>query len=214
MAVGWNGRTTAGRLVAAGTYTWRLVAQDRGGNVRMSSLGTVRVSLAHLVTRTVTVTASGRSAYDYGGTDGGCSTASTAKSAYAPNGILLSNGCPFAAPAQAQDAFAFWHFRVPAAVRYTAITLSVFGAARPSPATVAGGLTRVTDGTVQSTGAVNLFSRAAAWYPLGKVSGAARVSARTITARVSVPNSTGVGVPPRGFDIRYVRAVVAYQVLA
>ena len=54
----WTGRTGSGRLVPPGTYSLRLVAQDRAGNRRSSSPATVRVSGQRLVKRTGSMTVS------------------------------------------------------------------------------------------------------------------------------------------------------------
>ncbi|MGH8895146.1 MAG: S8 family serine peptidase, partial [Actinomycetes bacterium] len=53
--VEWDGRSTGGRLLPAGRYSLRLVAQDRAGNRGASATRTVSVSRQQLVRRTGSV---------------------------------------------------------------------------------------------------------------------------------------------------------------
>lgn len=204
----WNGRTASGALVAAGTYSWTLMAQDAAGNRRTGARYTVTVSGKRLVMKTVTLTKQGAQLTSAGGSDESCSGASLSMSDFYPTGVWLDNVCDPDVDGF-QLAAATYRFGLPAAVGYGSIKIQSYGnslAASP----IGAGFTRW--GTVDYTFTPSAATGTSnAWRTIGTVSAAGVVStSRIVEATVFVPNVDY----ENDYDIGLVRIVATYRVLA
>jgi len=123
--VEWDGRSDGGRVVAPGTYSARLVAQDLAGNRATSAPIRVAVSGAALVRRAGSVTVTARESLDETFTDD-CSQVfrHTEGKRKGWVGYFSSGTCT------SGDAYAIGdhQVRLPAAVRYGRVGVSAYGA--------------------------------------------------------------------------------------
>jgi flagellar hook assembly protein FlgD len=206
----WNGRNTAGALVPAGTYTWRVVAVDAAGRKTTTTGRSIAVRRTKLTSRTVTLTKTGDGAYARN--PQGCATSVFTGSSYA-TGFWLKNNC---ARGNSDIAAGYYRFTVPAAVRYTAFTITSTGRSHSAPADVFGGLyTSQTDNyditfparTVPA-GATTTRS-----LTLGTIRSGGRPNAgRVVDVLVFVSNVDRS--PLTDWDVKTVSVKVSYQVLA
>lgn len=201
----WNGRNTAGALVAAGTYYWTLTAQDGAGNRRTSAKYSVAVSSKRLVTKTATLSRTGAQLTSAGGSDPYCSGADKNSSYFYPTGVWLANVCD----AGLEIAAATYRFTVPAAVSYSSLKIEAYGFSL-DPSRLGAGFTRW--GTVDYTFTPEILTGTSpTWRTIGSVSPAALVNAsRLVEATVYVPNT----YYDNDYDIGQVRLTVTYKVLA
>jgi hypothetical protein len=122
--VRWDGRTDRGGIAPSGTYTARLVAQDRAGNRATSKPVRVSVSGARLVRRTGSMTVTARGSLNESFADD-CSLVfrHTSGSRAGWLGYYSSGTC------SSGDAYAVGdhQVRLPPAVRYGTIRVSAYG---------------------------------------------------------------------------------------
>jgi subtilisin family serine protease/flagellar hook assembly protein FlgD len=120
----WNGRTRSGRIVPAGAYSVRVLAQDRAGNRSRSAARTVRVSRERLVRRTGSMTVTARQSLREAFSDE-CSLVfrHTQGARAGWIGYYSSGAC------SSDDAYAVGdhQVRLPTAVRYGWVRLSAYG---------------------------------------------------------------------------------------
>lgn len=137
----WNGRSSRGRVVAAGRYSVTFRGSDLRGNVRSSATASVWVSDKQLVTRHVgrRVTALGSLVKVLSGTCSGVYRLSRqTPGPRLAKGIGLYSNSRCRAGNAASLASAFHGLRLPAAIRYGRVRVDVFGgqAARQGGAAV------------------------------------------------------------------------------
>jgi flagellar hook assembly protein FlgD len=124
VSVRWDGRTDRNRIARSGTYTARLVAEDRAGNQAISAPVRVTVSGARLVRRTGSMTVTARTSLTESFADD-CSLVfrhtSGAREGWI--GYYSSGTC------SSGDAYAVGdhQVRLPKAVRYGTIRVSAYG---------------------------------------------------------------------------------------
>ena len=206
-SIAWNGRNNAGALVAGGTYSWTLTAQDAAGNRRATARYSVGVSLKRAVARTTTLSLRGSQFRTAGGSDSSCSVASTSDSDFRPYGLWLANVCDYSSYGT-QIAAGFYRFTVPAALSYTSLRVDSYGNS-VGPSTLAGGFARWgTDSYSLTRGITTGVSNA--WRTVGSTSAAGLVSStRQVDVALFVPND----YLRNDYDIGYVHLVVSYKVL-
>lgn len=202
----WNGRNTAGSIVAAGTYYWTLRAQDTAGNRRTSARYSVIVSSKRLVTRTATLYKNGSSFTGAGGSEY-CADARTYMSDYT-YGVWLTNYCDYDYDGL-QIAAAIYRFTLPAAVSYSSLRIDSYGYSM-GPATVGVLFTRW--GTDDFTATHQITTPTyPAWRTIGTVSPTGVVSSsRVVEPVLYLPNDTYAYTD---YDLAKVRLVVTYKVL-
>jgi subtilisin family serine protease/flagellar hook assembly protein FlgD len=124
----WNGRTTSGAIVPAGTYTYVVVSQDKALNRRGSARYSVAVSLKKLVATTVAKVVTPAAA-KYKTYIGSCS-AIYASSTWSGGYEYLSDyyGCaPYDYSDSSDVAATEEIFTLPAAIKYAGISVSATG---------------------------------------------------------------------------------------
>lgn len=200
----WNGRTSSGTQVAAGSYRWNLVTQDAAGNRRTSPTYTLTVSGRKLVTKTVTATKNGASSvFITTSAETDCAGYSEDYSDFAPYGVWLVNDCP-----GDEVVGAGYRFTVPSAYSYGTVKLETYGNSL-TPSKIGGSFTVwATDGgrstSLVSTGRTN------AWRTVGTVSATGLVNSNKIVEAVLfVPSYYA----ENDYDVSKVRVTITYKVL-
>jgi flagellar hook assembly protein FlgD len=202
-AITWNGRNTAGSIVAAGTYYWTYTAQDAAGNRRTTARYSVIVSSKRLITKTATLVRNGSSFHGAGGSDS-CADADTTLSDYT-YGVWLTNFCTY----DYQIAAAIYRFTLPAAHSYSSLRIDSYGYSMGS-ATLGALFTRWGTDTYTSTHQITT-STSERWRTIGTVSASGVVSSgRVVEPIVYLPNDTYTFTD---YDVAKVRLVVTYKVL-
>ncbi|WP_369812788.1 S8 family serine peptidase [Kineosporia sp. R_H_3] len=204
----WDGKNTAGALVAAGTYSVSLVVTDTSGQKSVAATDTVTVSRKKLTTFTKVVSKSGFSAYAIGN-GAACVTSTRTGSTYA-SGLWLKNNCPRTNP---QIAAAWYHLTVPGAVSYTSFKVTTSGRSHSQPAEVIAGIygtqideydltypsKKVTVATTQT-------------LTLGTITGPGHAPGKVVDLVVFVPNDA-YG-PLTDWDVQTAKVTVTYRALA
>jgi subtilisin family serine protease/flagellar hook assembly protein FlgD len=203
--ISWNGRDAHNRMIRPGTYHWRLSLTDAAGNTTRSATYRVIVRPERLVTQTRYLTRTARSYRSAGGT-ADCATARRRDSVY-PNGVHLVNRC---AALSYDLAYAEYLFRLPSAVRYSAMTFQVRGASthRPSELTAAFNLV---DGSVEIPRYLKVSRAGLSWHSIATVPAAGHVSRSRATRISLLLDSYYRGV--NDFDVAQVRLRVRMTVL-
>ncbi|MDQ1699012.1 MAG: serine protease, partial [Frankiaceae bacterium] len=207
-SIGWTGRSASGALLPAGAYHFAITAADVAGNRRTTSRYAVTVSLAKLVTKTLTLTKAGDSAFEAGGSSP-CAGADASVSDY-PNGLWLGNACDPEWDGPYEIAAAFYTFSLPAALAYTGLKFQAYGYSFYAPSEI--------DGAAYNYGSATYDSLRS--YAAGDTPGWYTMSTPAVTGHVSSTRvakfAFDVADDPSGvadFDIDVVRLVVTYQVL-
>lgn len=203
----WNGRRDNGKPVAPGTYVYRLTAEDAVGNVTRSGWSRVLVSNQKLVKKTATVTLDGADASDFGGSDPSCGWGSTSQS-YS-RGLLLMNACD---PSWYELTAAFYNFRLPSAISYERLSLSVSGDSVYTPTSLGAGILNLASGDWQILEGTTATAAGTRVHGLGSINAAQLISGRDVEVAFSIDNTIGSG--PWDFDIQDVRLTVTYRVLS
>jgi flagellar hook assembly protein FlgD len=201
--VTWNGRLTNNSIAPAGTYRFRMWAEDTAGNRTVTGLYTVYVSAKRLVSKVATLEVNGNSGH-YFTTGLGCTGVSNQESTFV-NGAWLTNSCTDPAVIYGEYSIA-----VPGATRYNSIDLKTYGNTVSAPEHIFGAWLNYTPDTF-TVGGYRLLqhNETNAWVDLGTVSATGRVSGKHVDVAVVLPNIDG----QEDFDIGIVAVTVKYQVL-
>lgn len=177
----WNGRTSGGSAVPAGTYTFQLVAFDVAGNASLTARTTVGVSWRKLVaktgTQTVTPAASRAELYI-----GDCSAVfRPGRSDWTDSYGYYSNyDYPYCDGYTSYDLAAATHrATLPAAVKYGNVRISAYGASAPGYTDVGELAYLRPDGSGLGQGA--LLGWSAGSYSGPSVPASSMLSGRTLT---------------------------------
>jgi flagellar hook assembly protein FlgD len=199
----WNGRTTSGAIVGAGTYGFRMSAEDTAGNRRVTAKYTVHVSAKRLIAKSATIRLNGNAGV-VKSTDWSCSGASNDLS-YFTKGVFLVNDCP-----DAQVILADYLVSLPAATRYNTLSISAYGNTDLAPERINGAWWNYPSATWSLGGFVGVNqNHRDAWSALGTVSATGRVSNRHAHVAVVVTSLDA----PADYDIGLVSVTLHYQVL-
>jgi flagellar hook assembly protein FlgD len=207
----WNGRNRANAIAAAGAFHFRFLTQDAAGNRSATGLGTVYLSLRHLVTKSVAITRNGNPAV-VGSTDPSCTGYSTTLTKFA-HGLELGNWCDENVDGP-QLVVAEYTIALPGAIRYNSIRLQSLGRSDSTPQIVGGLIFNFPAGEFDLLGTspiarsnVNLTSIYGTVPLAGRVNAARQV-------KVGIAVGDGPGGPLVDYDIGTVTIVVSYSVLS
>ena len=198
----WNGRTSAGSLLAAGKYKVVQTLTDGLGS-KLSVTSNVTLSHGKLVTKTAYVTKDGSAISAKGSGSGGAVTTSTASGGYAK---LASGGSGWA--------IAGWEFSIPGAFIYKSVAIEVYAQAGFSVPPTALGIQNFESCARTSEWNESCFDRWATvgtspaslrWYSTSPSSAAAYRSGSFVRGIVTVDSGTVL--------VYEARAKVVYQVL-
>jgi hypothetical protein len=206
--VSWSGRDSAGRMLPAGDYGYRFLAQDRAGNRSVSRSFLVHLSLRAVIRHTVAVTRNGNLGRP-SSTDARCTQYSLGFSNF-EHGLFLDNSCDpgFVGP---QSIYADYTMAVPGAVQYVDIRVRIVGETIHAPEPISAFVYDFTHNEWDAVGTVTLTRNAQpVMTTFGRVSGSHHVSLRhRVRVRIAVPNK----VSPEDYDVKSASIVISYQVL-
>ena len=206
--ISWNGTNRANRLVPAGAYRFKFIAQDSAGNRSGSAAYVVHVSRAHLVNKAVTIVKNGDTG-NVGSSDWSC-TQYNYNSNFA-HGVWLDNVCDQNYDG-VQAIFADYGFSVPGAVRYNSIRVQSYGTPiLHAPEPIAALIYNFATGDFDGVGGAYLaHNQSPVTSTYGTVAGAQHVSgSRVVVVSVGVPNTYYL----EDYDIGAVAITVSYSVL-
>ncbi|MDT4949842.1 MAG: serine protease [Pseudonocardiales bacterium] len=207
----WTGRTSSGKALAAGTYTWRFVVTDVAGNTRVSPNYHVTLSLKKLVARSTVIRKNG-DAITFAGGSAACAGAFPSASDFA-HGVELINVCD---PSQygLQLGLALYRFKLPSATRYSQLAIHAYGFSFYFPSSIEGAFFRAGSDLVDVRPSVTVGTAAHRLYSLGTVGASGHYDASHVAEiGVSVDDSYNDSVNPSDFDLAYVELTVTYYVL-
>ncbi len=203
VALTWNGRSSSGAILPAGSWRFRIWAQDLAGNRHVTAYYVVRVSGLRLIARAATISRNGNTAL-IRTTDTSCTGFSYALSFFT-YGVWLENNC-----SDPELILADYTFRLPAATRYTRIAIGSYGNTVSPPEHINGAWWNYSSSTWTLGSFVTLsHNNVDEWSALGSVTSAGRVSGQTAHVAVVVTNVDGVDE----YDVGAVKVTVHYQVL-
>lgn len=201
--VTWNGRLSNNAFAPAGTYLFRMWAEDTAGNRAVTGNYTLHVSAKRLVSKVVTEQVNGNTG-GFFTNDTSCTGASNAQSTFV-SGEWLANIC--SAPSVVYGEYSI---AVPGATRYSTIDLKTYGNTISAPEHIYGAwLNYAPDAFTVGGYRLIAHNDSNAWVDLGTVSASGRVSGNHVDVAVVVPNLDG----QEDFDIGYVAVTIHYQVL-
>ena len=205
----WNGRNSANQLLSAGTYLFSYKAIDGASNARTSPAYPVYLRSARLVAKSAVITKNGSTFSSVLTTNASCGSYSKTASDFYPNGVWLLNECDWDWDGPVGD-WAVYNFTLPAAMRYSTLTLQAYGNTFYTPSEIFGAFHNQASGAYQVSRLVSMTSSANGWRALGSMAAAGYYSGRTATLGVGVDDYYGA---PSDFDISAVRLTVTYYVL-
>lgn len=203
----WWGHDDQGRLLAAGTYHWWVTATDTAGNSARGGDHYFTLSLRHLVSHTTYIYRNADWFTQGGASDTSCAEVDPAASVY-PHGVWFYNTCD---PYYSYEVAAtFYRIKVPAAVHYTHLGLSIYGSTILPPAEMGSAFgVGGNDSGFGIGGPREIDSYSEGWWYLGGVGSGYVRSDHTVSVSPFLDDVES----PCDFDAAQIRLGVTYEVL-